>query len=411
MGSSVVRKTKYIPQSAHRSWFEWCKSLTDLYHTDKLFVYNDIEKASPLQMRHWVLGHSFDGVEKVLRNLLLDAMMSADSRSVGSEVYVPWFLYNDSEHPPTRCSSKKYLEATLSKTNNQTVKQIFSQIYDHVGPLTKIIIKPSYEKDVVLKYRNAFSFPLELDPQFHRMIGATNTIEQTNPIVIMIEGAPETIGEINNLLQWNHESGRPVLLIARSFPEEISATLATNWLRGSLSVLPIPYGNTIETINLAADLCAITNGNLISAHFGDVISACILNEDKWGEIDRLEWSNGHLKLYKDANVDGHIRSLIEKLKTIDEEEVQKLYRNRILSLSNDAMELWIPKNDRYLLAELDSLLKHYNGFVLSGLVDTPIGPIPKCFVDAAKASAQSLRKEILNIGGFLVGVEDEVVAR
>ena len=280
----MVRKTKYVPQSSNSGWLEWCKSLLELYQTDKYFVYNDLEKASALQIRKWILGHSFEGVEKILRNLLLDAMLSADTKSIGSEVYVPWFLYNDCSSLPIRCSSQTYLDATLSKTRDPKVREIFQQIYEHVGPLTKIIIKSSYERDVVLKYRNAFSFPLELDPQFHRMIGNNETIEQTNPIVIMIEGAPETIGEINSLLQWNHETGRPVLLVARSFPEEISATLATNWLRGSLSVLPVPYGNTIETINLAADLCAITKGELISAHFGDIISASILSEDKWGEI-------------------------------------------------------------------------------------------------------------------------------
>ena len=62
------------------------------------------------------------------------------------------------------------------------------------------------------------------------------------------------------------------------------------------------------------------------------------------------------------------------------------------------------------MAELDSLIKHYNGFVTSGMVNTPIGMIPKCFFDSAKEAALSLRKEILNIGGFLVGVDNEMVA-
>ena len=406
----VSTKTRYIPQSPNRSWFEWCKSLLDLYHTDKFFSYDDIEIGSALQMRHWILGHQFEGVEKLLRNLLLDAMLSANSKSFGSEMYVPWFLYNSVDTTVVRSSSQTYLDATLSKTKSRRAKEIFTQLFEHVGPLTKIIIKPSYEQDVVLKYRNAFSFPLELDPQVHRMVGHVEIIEQTNPIVIMIEGAPETASEVNSLLEWNNTSGRPVLLIARSFPEEISATLATNWLRGSLSVLPIPYGNSIDTINLAADICSITKGELISAHFGDVISVATLNEDKWGEVDRLEWSNSSLKLYKNVNVSGHIRNIIEKLKTIEEEEIQKLYRDRILSLSNDAMELWIPKSEKNTLSELDGLLKHYNGFVASGMVDTPIGPIPKCFADSAKDSALSLRKEILNIGGFVIGVKDEVVA-
>ena len=90
--------------------------------------------------------------------------------------------------------------------------------------------------------------------------------------------------------------------------------------------------------------------------------------------------------------------------------IRDRYRDRILSLSNDAVEIWINKEDQQTIEELDSLIKHYNGFVRSGLVETPIGKIPKCFADVAKLTAQSLREEILNIGGFLVGVNDEVVA-
>ena len=406
----MVRKTRFEQTTSQTEWFSWCKSLLELYETNKYFVYGDIHTGSFLQIRKWILGHDFEGSQKMLRNLLLDALLSADTKSLGSEVYVPWFLWNDCDEPTIRSSAEIYLEATVSKTNSSLAKNIFRTLFEQVGPLTKIITKPSYERDVILKYRNAFSFPLPLDPQFHRILGEVPQIEQTNPIVVMIEGAPETVSEINHLLHWNHENKRPVLLIARSFPEEVSATLASNWLRGSLSVLPIPYGNTIESINLAADMCAITGGELISPHFGDVISSSILNEDKWGTVDRLEWEEGKLSLYKQVNVNTHVRNLINKMKSIEEEELQEIYKNRILCLSNDAMEVWIPKENQFILQEVDSLLKHYNAFVISGLVETPIGPIPKCFVEAAKESAQSLRTEILNIGGFLVGVEDEVVA-
>lgn len=404
-------KTKFYDTTGHSDWFQWCESLLDLYSTEKHFVVNDIHRTSHLQMQKWILGHKFEGVDLLLRNLLLDSMLSADRTRPGSGSYVPWFLYNEDwdNQIVERCSSESYLESTLSLSSSDTAKIIFKNIYDTVGPLTKIMFKPSYESETTIKYRNAFRFPLSLDAQFHRVIGHVDHIELTNPIVLMIEGAPETIGEINSLLEWNHDSKRPVLLIARSFPEEISATLATNWMRNTLNVLPVPYGTSIESINLAADMCAVTGGELISAHFGDIISANVLNEDKWGTVDRLEWSDHGLSLQKDVDVSRHIRSLVQKIKTIEEEEVQKIYKDRILSLSNDAVEVWVNKDDSYLIEELDSLLKHYNGFVSSGAVDTPVGRIPKCFIDAAKSTAQSLRKEILNIGGFLVGVDDEMV--
>lgn len=403
-------KNKFHLAEYNNSWLQWCESLLELYQTEKQFVYTDIDRTSYLGMRRWILGHSFKGHSLLLRNMLLDAMLSADAKCPGSEAYVPWYLYNTEEvNTAIRKSSKEYLSAVLNISKSEEARDIFRNIFDVVGPLTKIILKDSYERSTIIKYRNSFQFPLKLDAQFHRMIGNVKQLDVNNPIVILIEGAPETVAEINSLLQWNHEHKRPVILIARNFPEEVSSTLATNWIRNSLNVIPIPYGSDLQTINLAADMCAITKGELISAHFGDIIPACIVDRNKWGEVDRAEWTEYGLALYKDVNVSRHISNIVKKLKTIEEDEVKNIYKDRILSLSNDAIEVWVNKNNKQVLEELDAMIKHYNGYVVTGLIDTKIGPIPKCFADAARETAQSFRREILNIGGFLVGVKDEVV--
>jgi hypothetical protein len=405
-------KNQFERTTNTESWFNWCTSLLDLYETEKHYLIgSDIQKVSSLGMRRWILSQAFDGKELLLRNLLLDAMVSANV-STGAEIYVPWFLYNELSEVSVvkRLDSDSYLAATLSKTKLEFASLVFESLWAQVGPLTKIIVKPSFEGDVVIKHRNSFRFPLSLDAQFHRVIGHVEFIELTNPIIIMIEGAPETIGEINSLLHHNHQSKRPVVLIARSFPEEISATLATNWLKNSLNVMPLVYGDSLETMNLAADMCSVTRGELVSPHFGDVIASAVLDEDKWGTADKIEWTSRGLSIYKQVNVTGHINSLLEKIKKTDVEDMQKIYQDRILSLSNDAVELWVPEKEKQLIEELDSLIKHYNGFVVSGAVETPLGLLPKCFVDAAQTAAQSLKKEILNIGGFLVRAKDEVVA-
>ena len=405
----MAKNNKFLPAGSQTQWIRWCRSLLDLYKTRKMFVTEEIHKVSHLNMQKWILGHKMEGVDLIMRNLLLDAMLSANQKVPGSGVYVPFFLFSDADTTSFRGSSDTYLECIQSFNVNPEGLELFNRVVEVVGPLTKIIVKKSPSHDTIIKYRNKFHFPLSVDPQFERMLGAVGTIEQTNPIVLMIEGAPETVGEINTLLEWNHRNKRPVTLVARNFTEEISATLATNWMRGSLSVLPVVYGDAIESINLAADLCAITRGELISPHFGDVISSSLLKEDKWGKVDRLQYTAGQLSLEADVKVDRHIGSLLEKLKTIEEEDLQEIYRNRILSLSNDAIEVWIHENNTSLIDTFDGLVKHYNGFVTSGISDSPIGRLPKCFLDTAKECAESLRKEILNIGGFLVGVKDEVV--
>ena len=398
-----VIKTKLVPAKSMQSWFLWCKTLLDLYQTEKQFIVNEIRKTSHFGLVDWILAHELSAEHLLMRNLLLDAIMSADKSVPGSGAYVPWFIYNSlPTDSPKRKSSEEYLSDVTELTKNTEAIKLFRSIYDVSGPLTKLIVKPSFDKDVVLKYRNAFGFKLALDPQFHRIIGENNFIDLTNPIVIMIEGAPQTVAEINSLLQWNHEYGRPVLLIARNFPEEVSATLASNWLRGSLSVLPIQYGNTLDTINLAADICAITKGELISNHFGDVISASVLDEDKWGSIDRLEWSAGILQIYKDVDVSSHIKSLLKRMDESEEEDLKKIFRDRILSLSNDALEVWVPKEELELIRDMKEMIKHYNAFVLTGSVNTNIGNLPVSFVESAGKTALSLRKRIDNTGGYLV---------
>ena len=124
----------------------------------------------------------------------------------------------------------------------------------------------------------------------------------------------------------------------------------------------------------------------------------------------VEWTSTGLSIYKQVDVSSQVNNLLQKLKGVEEKDLQNIYRDRILSLSNDAIEVWIHKEDIRTREEIDSMIKHYNGYVTSGMIQTPIGPMPACFAASANETAQSLRREILNIGGFLVGVKNEVVA-
>jgi hypothetical protein len=392
-------------------WIAWLNSLLVLYETEMQFQKGQrIDKVNFLRIYRWISAQVFVGKNKIMSQLLLDSMLSADRMFPGAGLFVPYFLFNKVSCAPARASSQFYLEETLKHAVSDEAKQIFSAVFEQAGPLSKIIIKPSYERSTVVKFRDSFKFPLKVDPQFQRIIGYQELIDLTNPIVVMIEGAPETISEIDPLLRWNHDNQRPIVLISRNYPEEISATLASNWIRGSLSVFPATYGTDIESINLAADLISVTKGELISPHFGDLISAAIMDRDKWGTVDRMEWTNSNFSFYKQISVSRHLSHLLQKLDAEENEDMADLLRQRVLSLSNDALEVWIHKDNKPVLEELDSLIKLYNGFVISGYIATPLFSIPESFARAASTTANSLREEILNIGGFLVRTNNEMVA-
>ena len=171
------------------------------------------------------------------------------------------------------------------------------------------------------------------------------------------------------------------------------------------------YGDSIETINLAADVVAVTRAELISAHFGDIISVGTMDPDKQGTCDRVEWSSKGLSIYKDVDVSRHIQTLLNKISKTDNEELVGFLENRIISLSNDSIVVSVPDRNIQVIEELKKVIEHYNCFVISGCVDTPLGVLPTGFVEIAQQTAQTLREEILNIGGFLVRVDDnEMVA-
>lgn len=403
-------KRVYESISNSHPWFQWCESLLDLYDCKKQFmVGTKHHSVSYLQMEKWILAHKHTGIEFLYSTLLLDSIVSAN-KMPGAGVYVPWFLYNQlDKKDKKRHSSKVYMDLCLNRIKNEDTKQLFENIHALAGPLTKLSIKPSNEIDTVIRARTSFDFNLTLPSLFLNMIGNHESIELVNPIVVMIEGAPETIGEINSLLEHNHKSQRPIILIARNFPEEIIATLGTNWLKNSLNILPFVYGDKLETINLASDICAITKGELISPHFGDAIAAAIMDRSKWGSVEKCIYRHSNLSLHKDVDVSNHVSKLVTKAKRAESEELKDLLNDRIISLSNDALEIWVNKENTEMLDELDALLKHYTAFVTSGAITTSCGILPSSFVDAAQSAANSFKEEILNIGGFLVRTNDEVV--
>ena len=132
----MLIKTRFEKATDEKEWINWLSSLLELYSTEKQFVTNEIYKTSHLQMSKWIMGHKFTNKELILRNLILDAMLSADAKAPGAGSYVPWFLFKEAELYPERKPSINYLKSTCDLSYNEEVKEIFKSIL-----LKKIKIK------------------------------------------------------------------------------------------------------------------------------------------------------------------------------------------------------------------------------------------------------------------------------
>ena len=125
----MVQKNKYIPSEASTDWIDWCRSLQDLYVTDKYFQKGDtIEKVSNLRMKRWIMAQNFKSSDRVLNFLLLDSMVSSNNSSPGSESYVPHFLFNDKIELLGRFGSAEYLSLVKNLRVSEHAKEVFENV-------------------------------------------------------------------------------------------------------------------------------------------------------------------------------------------------------------------------------------------------------------------------------------------
>jgi hypothetical protein len=401
----MTKRTWTSIQDAETHSFQaWYSDLLETYKRERHFLRGSgLWSTSLLQIRKYILAAELDGVRNPLRALVLDAMISASQTVPGSDVWLPYALSDRlTVEDQKYASSSVYVDCVSEYTHSQTSKDIFKTVIDLCGPLTGISVRLGEYNEPFIRYKSSYSFPISPCAMFVQTVGKATGFELFSPEVLMIEGAPATLSEIEPLIYRSVESSRPIVLIARHFPEEVSATLATNWRNGKLKILPLTYGSEVNSINLAADMITATGGELVSTHFGDIIPASCSNDEKYGEIERIEVTSRGIDIDSDRDTSRQIQHLLSVLEDTEEEALQELLSNRIHSLTNDSIEVNIPKSDPKLHEELDMMFKHYSAFVQHGMSKTQLGWIPASIVRVVNEIADSTDTELKRIGGFLL---------
>ena len=198
-----------------------------------------------------------------------------------------------------------------------------------------------------------------------------------------------------------------LILIARSFPEEVSATLATNWLKNKLSIIPMIYGNLLENINSHADILAISSGTPISKSMGDTLNIDL--EGKFGYIYNVHIDSMGLTCHTDNNIDNHINNLKSKIKEFNpgEEDKNTLYFKRLSGLTNDLLSIKLKQTkDVFLIKEeLNIAISYYNNMCYMNseiIINDRKYIVPKNIFDTAIEISNSFIESVSSIGGFLI---------
>ena len=380
----------------------WYLDLLECYKRERNFLKNcNFFSTGTMQIRKYLMAANLTGIDNVYRSLVLDAMMSSESIP-GSDVWVPIglsdrFIVTAQGYD----SSENYISYVEKYSYDTQTIGIFRNVLDLCGPLTKISVRLGEYKEPFIRYKKSFNFPIHPCSRFIQTVGKHKDLVLDNPEVFFIEGAPATLSEIEAILYRSVESKRPIAIVARHFPEEISATLGTNWKNGKLNIIPLVYGSDIQTINLSADMIAVCGGELVSTAFGDIITSAVQLDEKYGSVSRIEYNGNSLDIESDRSVERQRAILLQALKDAPA-ELEEILSNRIHSLTNDAIEVNIPKSSSKLREELDMMFKHYSQFVQSGYSKTQHGILPTSIVNNVNVICESTRVELKKIGGFLL---------
>lgn len=228
--------------------------------------------------------------------------------------------------------------ATISANNEKSIGILIADAMKKVGKDGVITIEDgqSYEDelDVVegMKFDRGFISPYFITDQKKQVC------EYENPFVVIHEKKISNMQDIVPVLEFVHQQGRPLLIIAEDIEGEALATLVINRLRGGVKVVAVkaPGFGDNRKANLQ-DIAIMTGGTVITEDAGltlkDAADLHLLGQVQKATISKessvlLEGKGDHVKLVERCE---QIRDAIEQ--TTSSYEKDKL-KERLAKLSS-----------------------------------------------------------------------------
>jgi len=365
-------------------------------------------------LRYFIQRNVKNSFEHTKNNLFINFLANARKYSPGTEVVLADLISNKEKRIKdlqiSRVSSDVALEKTLQQINNMKNKLLFKEIVNLMGTSGRVHVTEEPVLKTELIMRDKYRIRVGVDNTFAKMINFSKDVFDFCHVCV-IEGAPSSVSEINTLLNYCHEKNMFLLLLGRSFPIDVINTLAVNWQRKKLRVLPVVYGNSIYNLNAHADLCAISGATPINTATGHSLNGNLA--DTFGSLTNLQV--GLQTVSATANTDPVylVKSLKTKLSKLDIDETDKreIILNRLAGLSPKTLHVkiaqspysWQTKN------EIEIALSIYNGFCQQATIityeDGSTKHVPTHIYKKAKNMHNVYNDLTKNIGGYIVHEE------
>lgn len=201
---------------------------------------------------------------------------------------------------------------------------LWQAVYE-AGSTGSLSLEPHCYDNTSIEVHNGFRTVCDLNSFFY---GHIPTGEIRDCRIIVVDGAIIDVSEIHHVLEYSYDSKSSVVIIARSFSEDVSNTLFVNWESGKTNVIGFTLPDSLETLNEIKDVCTLMGSTPISASNGLRINNIIMDElaprdifyDKerstlrllldQGDLWRLKKSKSELEKKYDNETDTDVREIL-----------------------------------------------------------------------------------------------------
>ena len=329
------------------------------------------------------------GSERIFKKFLIKNFVDAEKACPGSgfiatisflkAVEKKYNLEETLEELSALSSSSR--RGTLKDLNNfldQLIKdknllEISKKILNLGGFSAACTVETTYELSDRVTLDEACSFKVRLDSQFSAAV-RQKSFKKSNANVIIADGIIEKVSEIHHILEHFSLNKEFCFFICRGYEKDVTSTLATNFMRGALNIIPGVLVPDVESINSLKDICVISNSDLISSLKGDKFSSFDL--DSITKVDSI-WLNEKFLEIQNNKEYPRVVSLVENLKNQIFEELNQdkidLLEKRIACLSPRKLKIYFSNQNKDSVGikkdRLKIIIAMINNYCSSGKID------------------------------------------
>lgn len=312
-------------------------SCSALMLREKTYVATRFQSASSINFQH--------PVDRLLFNVIIDHCMKAEIAGPGAfghtlDIILDRILSSedddtdlallaDGSFRPTWQQLQSLLKRDISDT---VLEAMLFEALDLAGLEGRIFVDHATGSIPSVERVNGYNFHVNIPVPFS---GTRHDVR-----VVIIDGFIESVSEIHHLLQHFSECKETLLLVARAMSDDVIHTLKVNMARKTLDVIPAIVKYDFEGINVLNDIALVCSTDVISSTKGQLITG--IDKNNIPKIKSLTCKDDVLTLVNENVVyrtEQQVRSLLEKSKEVELEQLRKIYDDRVRSLTPSSVRI------------------------------------------------------------------------